>query len=353
MTTASAVRGARLGPRPRSVRVPSGFGWSPSFSILEVAPGVFTTSIDPRSLRVTTTRNIYVDIATGNDGNAGTSSAAPKKSISAAINLWANDTIYVMAGTYPEANSWSGGVPFGQNQNIIGVSDFTSLAPGRVISQASSGVRNGWLNTALSLCVENITFDGGGNGVGAFWAQDCGAISFINCTFTNGNTEGLAINSNVASAVHAVTCIGCTFTTNAGDGIEYTALGASSIVRALEWNCTYTSNSGAGTDQGSSAHLTAGNTSVSIIRVGGTFASNKSGGFTDVGGTTAWVLGCRFTSEAIGAYMGDSGTAWLHGCVFGGCTADLDANEAASTINTTSTIYKTTTGSGTVAVYQP
>lgn len=339
---------------PRRVAPPSGFGWSPAFDVIELAPGVFTATLNPASLRVATVRTLYVDVAAGSDANPGTSSAAPKKSINAALNDWAGTTtIYVKAGTYPEANSWSGGVPFGANVNVIGVTDFAALAPGQVISQASSGVRNGWLNTALSIYVENITFDGGGNGVAAFWAQQAATIAMVNCTFRSGNTEGFAMNSNAAAADHAVYLIGCTFTANAGDGVDYTALGAGSTIRVLEWGCTHASNSGAGTDQGSSAHFTAGNTAVSIIRLGGTFAANKTHGFADVGGTTVWAVGCRFAGESVGAYVGDAGTAWLHGCVFNDCTTDLTANDATSTIRVADSIHRTAAGAGAVSAYLP
>ncbi len=346
--------GPVMGPNPRRVAPPSGFGWAPLWSVIELAPGSFTTTLDPTSLRVATVRTLYVDMAAGSDANAGTSSAAPKKSINAAINDWAGaTTIYVKAGTYPEANSWSGGVPFGANVNVIGVADFTTLAPGRVISQASSGVRNGWLNTALSIYVENVTFDGGGNGVAAFWAQNAATIAMVNCTFTGGNFEGFAMNSNAAAADHTVYLINCTMSANPGDGADYTALGAGSSIRALEWNCAYTGNSGAGTDQGSSAHFTAGNAAVSIIRVNGAFATNKSAGFADVGGATVWALGCRFVGEAIGALVDDATTAWLHGCTFSGGTTDLRAVAAASVINVHDTNYATSSGSGTVASYAP
>lgn len=347
-------QGPTLGLYPRRVAPPSGFGWSPTFDVIELAPGVFTATLNPATLRVATVRTLYVDVAAGSDANPGTSSAAPKKSINAALNDWSGaTTIYVKAGTYPEANSWSGGVPFGANVNVIGVADFTSLAPGQVISQASSGVRNGWLNTALSIYVENVTFDGGGNGVAAFWAQQAATIAMVNCTFKSGNTEGFAMNSNAAAADHAVYLIGCTFTTNAGDGVDYTALGAGSTIRALEWGCTHASNSGAGTDQGSSAHFTAGNTAVGIIRLGGVFTANKTHGFADVGGTTTWAVGCRFAGEGVGAYVGDAGTAWLHGCVFNGCTVDLDPFDAGATINVASTPYSTRAGAGNIAAYTP
>lgn len=132
--------GPRLSSRPASVRVPSGFGWTPAFAVRELRPGVFTTSIQKNGLRVSTTRAIYVDGTDGLDANAGTSTLLPKKSINAAINLWSNDTIYVKAGWYPIANSWSGGVPFGANQNIIGVASFATLQPGKVISSVSEPV---------------------------------------------------------------------------------------------------------------------------------------------------------------------------------------------------------------------
>ena len=77
-------------------------------------------------------------------------------------------------------------------------------------------------------------------------------------------------------------------------------------------------------------------------------------GVADVGGTTSWLLGCRFASEAIGAYVGNTGTAWLQGCVFNGCTVDLDPFDAGATINIPfDAASATRAGSGTVARYTP
>ena len=353
MVNAGPIGGLLGGLFPCVRQPPAGFGWSPAFHVIETTPGVFTLTLVPSSLRRSTAVTLYVDVATGSDGNPGTNPLLPIKSINVAINLWTNATIYVKTGTYPEANSWSGGVPFGAEQNIIAVSDFTTLAPGTVISQASAGVRNGWLNTALSIYVEGIAFEGGGNGVAAFWAQNAATIAMVNCTFSSGNFEGFAMSSNAAAADHTVYLIGCTFRNNAGDGVDYTALGAGSTIRALEWNCTYTGNSGAGTDQGSSAHFTAGNTAVSVIRVNGQFVANKTHGVADAGGTKGWTLGCRFDREAIGLYVGDTGTTWVHGCRFEGCTTDLNAADAASTIHLTETATRLRAGSGTVDAYSP
>ena len=353
MVNAGPIGGLLGGLFPCVRQPPAGFGWSPAWQVIETTPGVFTLTLVPSALRRSTAVTLYVDVATGSDGNPGTNPLLPIKSINVAINLWTNATIYDKTGTYPEANSWSGGVLFGAEQNIIAVSDFTTLAPGAVISQASAGVRNGWLNTALSIYVEGIAFEGGGNGVAAFWAQNAATIAMVNCTFSSGNTEGFAMSSNAAAADHTVYLINCTMSANPGDGVDYTALGAGSTIRALEYGCTYTSNSGTGTDQGSSAHFTAGNTAVSIVRVNGRFTTNKSAGFADVGGATVWALGCRFVGETVGALVDDATTAWLHGCTFGGGTTDLRAVAAASAINIHDTNYVTTSGAGTVARYVP
>jgi hypothetical protein len=446
----TGTSGGRVGGLPASIRVPSGFGWTIPFTVRQDENGHFTTSLSPSALRVSTTRSLYVDVATGNDGNAGTNPLLPKKSIWSAINLWQNDTIYVKSGFYYVANSWSGGVPFGANQNIIAVEDFTTLKPGRAISSVAVGgltwshtggnvweaalaakpygvissaagdygvvydgtawlvenvgvvdpvsdmapmewwhnagvlyvyttdgltpagspdryralkdaVNNGWLNTALNLCVDGITFEGGGNNR-AFFLQDCGTVSFVDCTFRASEANGCELNVGVGvvGTTHTVYLIRCHALDNHGDGFGATVLGANETVRWLEQDCVGNYNWGSViSDQNASLHFTAGNTAVTGVRVGGIYTFAKSQQIADVGGTKVWNLGVIvFTqSGAPPAYfLGDTGTAWFHGCVLDSQTSssyDIETDNAGGTVNHTATNYQTTTGPGTIQGYTP
>ena len=449
----SALAPARIGtdlpgldlPMPLRWAPPSGFTWSPAFAVIEAAPGVFTLNLEPTSLRVAVARVLYVDgdvaNASASDANAGTDPALPLKSISAALNKWnVAQTIYVKAGFYPVGNSWSSGVPFGADVNVIGVTSFATLQPGRVISSvAESGltwsvhstgvhkatlaakpyavisshpahapvdggvamltetaaplpasmapgewkhtggvlyvatydgesptgtpdtyralrdsVRNGWVNTALSMCVENLTFEGGADQ--AFWMQNIATGTFVDCTFTGGKARGCELNVGgaVTNTTHNVNLIRCRAVNNAGDGFGATVAGTGEAVRWLEWGCVAQGNSGAvSSDQGSSMHKSAGNGVIAAIRVAGRFASNKSQAIADVGGCETWCVGVRCAGEAVGFFCGDAGSMWLHGCVTTGTTTDLKTDAAGGTIRHHDTQYATTAGAGTVARYAP
>lgn len=442
-------RGSAASTSAGSVRVPSGFAWSPSFSILEQGPGRFTTSLRTGSLKLSTATTRYVDVATGNDANTGLSSASPKKSIWSAINVGANDTIYVKGSADPSSPTvyhydWGWRLVPVQNTNVIAVSDFTTLAPGYVVSSSghkagdsllgtwsltadgagphvyeatlatspgggvidasaapqSSGAMaaltsrasialveanpgswyhdgtklyvrtadsrapdaalrplkaaiNGHLNTAISIYVERIIFEGGNSR--CFYLQDCSTATFVDCTFRNGQQQGCELNvgAGVTGSTHTVYLVRCRALGNAGDGLGATVAGANEVVRWLEWDCEAAGNSGSGTDQGSSLHFTAGNSSVSGLRVGGWYHGNKTDGVADVGGCGIWMLGSRVTGEAIGVYCGDAGTTWLHGCVLAGNTNDITTDNASGVVNTTGSHYKVTAGNGTVITYAP
>lgn len=443
------------GAYPRKVSPPSGFGWSPTWGVIEIAPGVFTTTLDVRrDLMVATAATRYVALSDGSNADNGSTWALAHKSLWDGLNdaftAGLAVTIYVEGSAdplnptvYDYDNAWR--VALAVDANIIVVSDRTTLAPGYAISstymapggaylgtwglgpteaavyeaalaaapamvidatvtnattgthqrltlQASAaavqatpgsyywaggvlyvrtadsrapdaslralraGVVNGHINTATVDCyIEGLSFEGG-SGAGtsrALYIQAMTSATIVNCKATHSSGEGLSLSSSTVSADHTLHFINCQALDCDGDGFQYTATGNAAVVRALEWNCVSKVSSGAGTDQGSSAHRTAGNTSVSMIRIGCLFASNKTEGFADVGGTTTWALGCRFESEAIGAYVGDTGTGWLHGCTFNGCTTDLDPFDAGATIYTADCHYTTTAGSGTVGKYHP
>ena len=251
------------------IPVPAGFAWAPSWSIFQVRPGEFKTNINEVGLRnVTGDPTLYVDVVTGNNANPGTDPLLPRKQVWHAINSGGNRTIYVKAGVYAGADGWSNLTPVAAT-NVIGVKDFTSLAPGRVFCTGTVGAINGKLSVNTTLYIENLTFT---NGLGRAFLIQNGNVNFIDCDFVTSDTlENVVLNSNVAGVTHTVTFIRCRSINAAGDGFGATMLAAGEAVRWTEIDCiSYRSGrAGAGTHQGSSIHKTAGNGAVSVIRLNG------------------------------------------------------------------------------------
>jgi hypothetical protein len=237
---------------------------------------------------------------------------------------------------------------------VVYVQSADSRAPTSTLRVLRANATHVHVNgAAVNVYMRGLTIEGG-NSARAVYMQAVESATFVDCTARCAQAAGFDLTTNTASATHTVIYVRCRALDNDADGFQYTASAASSTIRALEWDCFARGNSGAGTDQGSTAHFTAGNTAVSIVRVNGTFSSNKTQGIADVGdGIDSWNVGCGFTSEAIGFFLGDDSDAWLDGCTFTGCTTDLATDDAAGVINTTGTAYATTSGAGTVQRYHP
>lgn len=339
----------------RPISVPAGFAWSPTWSIFQVRPGVFTTNINERSLRATTAgATLYVDIATGNNANPGTNPLLPRKSIWHAINSGGNRTIYVKAGSYGAADSWANLTPV-LDCNVIGVKDFTSLTPGRVISTVNVGSINGKISLNTYLCVENFTFI---VGTGRTFLIQNGSVTFIDCDFVSSDTlANVELNSNNAGVTHTVMFIRCRSISAANDGFSATILGAGEIIRWVEIDCISQGSGrlGAGTHQGSSVHKAAGNGAVNVIRINGQYYDSYGPqNIADVGGAQSWNLGVSahrtVHSTNCAFYLGDSGKMWLHSCKPNGLI-DLQTDNAGGTIYTYDTPYRVTSGPGTFTTY--
>ena len=228
-----------------------------------------------------------------------------------------------------------------------------SRAPDTALRPLKQAI-NGWLNTAISIYVERLTFEGGN--ARAFYLQHGVQATFVDCTFRNSQQNGCELNVSgaVTNTTHTVYLIRCKGLGNAGDGLGATALGSGEVIRWCEIDCEASGNSGGGSDEGSSVHKAAGNGNVSAIRVGGLYHANKTAGVADVGGMGTWMLGSRVYGEAQGVFIGNASTAWIHGCVLTGNTTGLVTDNASGTIYVSGTTYATTSGAGTEgAVYAP
>lgn len=439
----------------RAIAVPTGFPWTPGFAIRQWS-GRYYADLDTTTLKRTTSSVLYVS-PFGSDANAGTNPILPLAKISTAINKWTNATIYVLGApigapptVYPVETSWVSGVPFGAEQNIIAVSSFATLAPGRAISsvgmlagggtlgaawsnvggstpstysntlaatpyavidaavldtnglptaltvrasvalvEANPGswywaagvlyVRrlgsaapdgnlrplkgstiNGWLNTALNIYVEGLTFEGG-NARCFYWQSVGTACAMVDCDATHGQGEGLAVSSSTAAVTMSLTFVRCrSDAMQAGDGFPYTITGAGTTLNVAELACTGNDNGrNAGSNQGSTGHVAAG-TTVNIVRVGCTYAGNEAQEVADVGdgagngGCSVWNVGCLFdglVSTSYGYTGGDATAAWMHGCRLERNATDLQAADAGVVIKVFETAYRTTAGAGTITRY--
>ena len=246
---------------------PVGFSWTPSFTIYESRPGVFSTNIVERSLRPSTTAIVYVDVATGSDANTGLVKTLPKKSIWSAINRSQNDLIYVKTGVYTQNFSWFALTPL-QDCVIVGVDNFDDLNPAPVTTTTNVGNINGKLSVNKVLQVENFIFL---NGFGRCFLMQNGSANFINCEFQTSQTlEAFGLASTTAGINHTVQFIRCKCVNGYNDGFCLTTIAAGSTCKWLELNCISTLNGkAAGTHQGSTTHKVAGNGAISVIRING------------------------------------------------------------------------------------
>ena len=225
---------------------------------------------------------------------------------------------------------------------------FPTLRPLRAASV------NGLVNGGKTIYIERLSFEGG-DAARAFYAQD-GNVCLVDCDVNHGPALGFDMNTigaltNVTRTAHLFRC---RFIANGGDGCGYTAAGTGMTLRGVEVDCIYARNSGGGADQGGSAHFTAGNTEVSVIRLNPTCTTNKSQGFADVGGCFVWIQGGSVTGEVSGIYCGDAGATWVHGTVLSGNTTDLVTDAAGGTIYVAGATWATNSGAGTEgAVYAP
>jgi hypothetical protein len=142
----SALRSRTFGPvYPRVVPMPATFPWTPTWTIIETAPGVFTTTLDPISLIPTTSATFYANEARPNNTGNGQSAAAAEQAIWAAladVGAGVHAKILVLGSTdpknptiYPWTKAWRVGCS--ANLHVSVVSDFTTLAPGYAVSSTA------------------------------------------------------------------------------------------------------------------------------------------------------------------------------------------------------------------------
>lgn len=157
LATSSARRSGFLGGNvfPRAISKPSAFAYAPTFAQVQLGPNLFTTSLDPSSLKPSTAQARYVDAAAPNNASTGLDPALPKQALWSAIGVGGNDTIYIKGSTDPtnptlyedNMKNWSSNPV--QSCCFVVVSNFTTLAPGYAITSTSmpAGGASGRLGT--------------------------------------------------------------------------------------------------------------------------------------------------------------------------------------------------------------
>lgn len=145
----------RRGPnRPRIIRPPVGFPWTPTFNIIESSEGVFTTDLDYTALAPTTAATLYADASRPNNGGNGQSAATAEQAIWAALNdVVTTSTIYIKGSSsasaptlYGWAKAWRVGTA--ANLKIKVLSDLADTASvGYAVSSTALVEGDGELGT--------------------------------------------------------------------------------------------------------------------------------------------------------------------------------------------------------------
>lgn len=229
-----------------------------------------------------------------------------------------------------------------------------SRAPDAKLRALKASVVNGHVNTStVRAYLQGFTFEGGN--ARALYLQNFTSVALVDCKAWCAQAAGIDFTNTTTGQTFTIISVRCSCLDNYADGFQYTGTAASTVIHAAEIDCIGKGNSGAGTDQGSTAHFTAGNTSVNVIRVGGTYAGNKTQEVADVGGCKVWNAGCRFGDGGIvGYFCGDASTTWLHGCTLTANSTDIQTDNAGGIVRVAGLTYAaTTTGTGTVERYVP
>ncbi len=395
-------------PAP-TVRVPAGFPWLPPWSIARQRRGRYTMDVDPRTLRLPTTADLWV-APTGDDLAAGTA-AAPLRSVHAALSAMTQaTTIHLAAGTYDADAGWFGAVPQ-HDVNLIAEGGRARLTAGDVdlvwlpsaggpaayeamvvpapyaVIEAETG-HDPWL--AWRASVNEVVATPGS------WSYQAGLLTvrpwlstppaarvqampsatlgaFVNDRAHAVYLEGLdleggykALHVEAARQVILVDvslrygageglsvrntdealAFGAVAEANAWDGLAYTA-----TARILEVDCVGRDNGrdGSNIDNGSTVH-----DGGAVIRIGGTYRDNLGPNVADVQGARSWNLGTaaggnRATqlTQRVNFYI--DGALWLREASAsddsGAQTTDLFGG-AATTLHVFDSTFETVDGAG-------
>lgn len=354
------------------VRPPAALPWAPPWPITRREQGRFTIDVDPRSLRLPTTADVWLS-PTGDDGAAGTA-AAPRRSLAAALAaMTAPTTIHLAAGTYDAAAGWSGVSP-PHDVNVIaegGRAHLTSATVGLVWQPVAPGSYDAAVAAAPYAVVDPDRPDGDGDpwltprgsvaevvAEAGTWTHAAGRVTVhlragqsaparlrvLPTATLNGQVdgpdrsvylEGLDFDGGyralLVQRARRVVIVDCGFRFGAAEGLSVNqteealvfgaiaeansgdGLGYATTAHVLEVDCVGRDNGRDGTnlDNGSTVH--SGGT---VVRVGGSYRDNLGPNVADVQGARSWALGTvaggtRATSSSQRVNFVVDGEMWL------------------------------------------
>lgn len=233
------------------------FGWSTNGTEEAVVSGADSVPASGIRLQAVWKQIWYVDAATGDDANNGTSPTSPFKTIQKAVETCADgDTILVAPGIYKETSNSIGGV-YNINGRIATIRStegpLATIIDGdgqrRVVKGTATETQDDWTNHVLTL--EGFTLQNGkrDSTAGASYANlvDCILSNNVSartaCAAAACHLENCLIVGNVASNVNAegygllldqAEAINCTIVANTGNPAGKTGgIGRSSLVNCL------------------------------------------------------------------------------------------------------------------------
>ena len=179
------------------------------------------------------------------------------------------------------------------------------------------------VNAAVTVYVEDITFDGGDGFV--FWANGASSVYLNRCRFRYGKQDAMSVGT--ATLAYAKDSIA---EFNGGDGFRWNGAGGP---QGALINCIgrYNGLAPCNACNGYSRHLTGG-----TLVVGGSYHDNAGPNIRDIGTSKTWIVGARAwnaLTNAANFHIGlttDVSTMWLDHCVSSGSTYDLGSDASAT-----------------------
>ncbi len=230
------------------------------------------------------TPTLYVS-PIGNDSNSCTTSTAPCKTITGALNKGGSMIISVAAGTYKENLSIS---------SYVVISGTTST--GTIIDGSGSTTLPAISVTGSHFTLDDVTVRNGGGGGLIVSGNITSVMSIKNSIFdsNHGSAGGAITNHGATMSINRVSIVN---NTTGGGGVYNDSGGAMVIVQSA----IISSTAGGGIY----------NNAATLDVVNSTVANNSGGGITNVGGGTLGLYSVTIATNPGGPGLSNSGTVTL------------------------------------------